>query len=206
MAPRTDKNLRAGLYARVSTEDRGQDPETQLRPLREYAERRGFAVVGEYVDHASGTTEHGPGTRGCSRPPASASSMSSGLALRPLRPLDPRLVNALGEFKARGVAFISYQENVDTTTPQGELVFGMMANLAQFESALIGERVKAGMARAKAQGRRTSRPPIPEATRRRIAELHGAGMSIKRIAKELKIAYGTAWNYIKGTGGISTEL
>src|SRR5690242_12483216 len=56
MALRTDTNLRAGLYARVSTEDRGQDPETQLRPLREYAERRGFGVVGEFVDRASGTT------------------------------------------------------------------------------------------------------------------------------------------------------
>jgi DNA invertase Pin-like site-specific DNA recombinase len=60
MAYRTDKNLRAGLYVRVSTEDRGQDPETQLRPLREYAERRGFVVVGEFVDHASGTTESRP--------------------------------------------------------------------------------------------------------------------------------------------------
>src|SRR3954471_18261181 len=60
MALRTDTNLRAGLYARVSTEDRGQDPETQLRPLREYAERRGFIVVGEFVDHASGTTETRP--------------------------------------------------------------------------------------------------------------------------------------------------
>jgi len=57
------------------------------------------------------------------------------------------------------------------------------------------------MARAKAQGKRTSRPPIPEATRRKIAELHAQGVSIKRIAKELKIAYGTAWNYIKGTRG-----
>lgn len=73
----------------------------------------------------------------------------------------------------------------------------MMANLAQFESALIGERVKAGMARVKAHGRRTSRPPIPEATRRRIAELHAAGVSIKRIARELGIAYGTAWNYTR---------
>ena len=60
MAYRTDRNLRAGLYARVSTEDRGQDPETQLRPLREYAERRGFRVIGEFVDHASGTTEARP--------------------------------------------------------------------------------------------------------------------------------------------------
>src|SRR5437868_14268655 len=59
MALRTDKHLRAGLYARVSTEDRGQDPETQLRPLREYAGRRGFAVVGEFVK-ASGATEARP--------------------------------------------------------------------------------------------------------------------------------------------------
>ena len=60
MSQQTSRTLRAGLYARVSTEDRGQDPETQLRPLREYAERRGFDVVGEYVDHASGTTEQRP--------------------------------------------------------------------------------------------------------------------------------------------------
>jgi DNA invertase Pin-like site-specific DNA recombinase len=60
MDPRTPKTLRAGLYARVSTEDRGQDPETQLRPLREYAERRGFVVAGEFVDKASGTTEQRP--------------------------------------------------------------------------------------------------------------------------------------------------
>ena len=57
------------------------------------------------------------------------------------------------------------------------------------------------MARAKAQGKRTSRPPIPEETRRRIAELYGKGMSIKRIAKELRIAYGTAWNYVKKASG-----
>jgi hypothetical protein len=68
-------------------------------------------------------------------------------------------------------------------------------------SALIGERVKAGMARAKAQGKRTSRPPIPETTRRKIAELHAQGVSVKRIAKELGIAYGTAWNYAKGASG-----
>src|SRR4051812_10330602 len=157
MALRTDDNIRAGLYARVSTEDRGQDPETQLRPLREYAERRGFIVVGEFVDHASGTTETRPRYQ---RLLEAARKRELDVVLvwrydrfaRSTR----ALVNALGEFKARGVAFISYQENVDTTTPQGELVFGMMANLAQFESALIGERVKAGMARAKAQGGRPS--------------------------------------------------
>ena len=198
MAYRTDKNLRAGLYARVSTEDRGQDPETQLRPLREYAERRGFEVVGEFVDKASGTTEQRPQYQKLLEA-ARKRELDVVLVWRYDRfaRSTRALVNALAEFRARGVAFISYQENVDTTTPQGELVFGMMANLAQFESALIGERVKAGMARAKAKGRRTSRPPIPETTKRKIAELYGQGMSIKRIARELKVAYGTAWNYAK---------
>src|SRR5215210_8740992 len=199
MAYRTDKNLRAGLYARVSTEDRGQDPETQLRPLREYAGRRGFRVVGEFVDKASGTTESRPNFQ---RLLEAVRKRELDVVLvwrydrfaRSTR----ALVNTLAEFRARGVAFISYQENVDTTTPQGELVFGMMANLAQFESSLIGERVKAGMARAKAQGKRTSRPPIPEATRKRIAELSGQGVSVRQIAKRLGIAYGTAWNYARG--------
>ena len=205
MAHRTDKNLRAGLYARVSTEDKGQDPETQLRPLRDYAERRGLTVAGEFVDRASGTTEQRPQYQKLLEA-ARKRELDVVLVWRYDRfaRSTRALVNALGEFRARGVAFISYQENVDTTTPQGELVFGMMANLAQFESALIGERVKAGMARAKAQGKRTSRPPIPEATRRRIAELHRQEVSVKRIVKELGIAYGTAWNYAKGTKGTAT--
>jgi DNA invertase Pin-like site-specific DNA recombinase len=78
----------------------------------------------------------------------------------------------------------------------------MMANLAQFESSLIGERVRAGMARARTQGKRISRPPIPAATRRRIEELWREGRSINGIAKELGIAYGTAWNYVRATGKI----
>jgi DNA invertase Pin-like site-specific DNA recombinase len=68
-------------------------------------------------------------------------------------------VHALQEFHSLGVDFISYQENMDTTTPQGELIFTVLASIAQCESALMSERVKAGMARAKAQGKRISRAP-----------------------------------------------
>src|SRR3954452_9345446 len=209
MALRTDKHLRAGLYARVSTEDRGQDPETQLRPLREDAERRGFSVVGEVVDRASGTTEARPQYHKL-REAARKRELDVVLVWRYDRfaRSTRALVNALAEFKARGVAFISYQEDVDTTTPQGELVFGIMADLAQFESALIGERVKAGMARTKAQGKRTSRPPIPEVTRHRIAELHAQGISIKRIA-QLDFGHsGRAWqrrSARRGRGGGAGE-
>jgi DNA invertase Pin-like site-specific DNA recombinase len=77
-----------------------------------------------------------------------------------------------------------------------------MASIAQFERALISERVKAGMARAKAQGKRISRPPIPQPLQARIAALHAQGYSIHQISARLLISYGTAWKYVqryKGT-------
>src|SRR4051812_22930347 len=200
MALRTDNNLRAGLYARVSTEDRGQDPETQLRPLREYAERRGFAVVGEFVDHASGTTESRPRYQQLLEA-ARKRELDVVLVWRYDRfaRSTRALVNALGEFKARGVAFISYQENVDTTTPQGELVFGMMANLAQFESALIGEREgRDGPGRGAGQAHQPTADPGRHAAQdRRASRAGGVGQADRegagdRLRHGLELCQGRA--------------
>ena len=83
------------------------------------------------------------------------------------------------------------------TPPQGELIFGIMASLAEFERSLIAERVKAGMARAKARGKRIARPPIPKPLQARIAALHAQGYSIHQISTRLPISYGTAWNYVQ---------
>ena len=154
---------RVAIYARVSTIDKGQDPETQLLALRDYAARRGLVPAGEYVDYASGMRDDRP-------------QYQALLAAARKRHIDvvlvwrydrfarstQALVQALNEFHRLGVDFISYQENIDTTTPQGEMIFTVMASLAQFESALISERVKAGMARARAQGKRISRAPIAD--------------------------------------------
>jgi DNA invertase Pin-like site-specific DNA recombinase len=107
------------------------------------------------------------------------------------------LVHALQEFHSLGVDFISYQETIDTTTPQGDMIFTVMASLAQFESALISERVKAGMARAKAQGKRISRAPIPAGVQARIEELYTQGLSIHQMSQQLGIGYGTAWNDVQ---------
>ncbi|WP_256868242.1 recombinase family protein [Candidatus Entotheonella palauensis] len=189
---------RVAIYARVSTIDKGQDPETQLITLRDYAERRDFQMVGEYIDYASGTREDRPHYQAL-------------LEAARKRQVDvvwvwrydrfarstQALVQALKEFQSLGVDFISYQENIDTTTPQGEMIFTVMASLAQFESALISERVKAGMARARAQGKRISRSPIPKNTQARIAELHDQGVSLHQISKQLGIGYGTVWNYVQ---------
>lgn len=193
-----DHPKRVALYARVSTLDKGQDPETQLRLLREYADRRGFHIQGEYVDTAPGTTEE----RGQYR---------IMLELARKRKLDVALVwrydrfarstralvNALKEFQSLRVDFISYQENIDTTTPTGELIFHAMASLAQFESALISQRVRAGMARAKAQGKHIARPRLAAAKQEQIRLLHQRGLSINRISKQIEVAYGTVYNYIQ---------
>jgi DNA invertase Pin-like site-specific DNA recombinase len=201
--------LRAAIYARVSTLDKGQDPETQLMALREYAERRGFQIMGEYIDYASGAREDRPRYRALLEA-ARKRRLDVVLVWRYDRfaRSTHALVNALKEFHHLGVDFISYQENVDTTTPQGELIFTIMASLAQFESALISDRVKAGMARARAQGKRISRAPIPKTLQSRIAVLHAQGISISQISKQLGIGYGTAWNYVqwlKETGVVGEQ-
>jgi len=188
---------RVAIYARVSTYDKGQDPETQLLQLREYTARRGFVLVGEYVDVAPGTTEERPHYR---RLLAAARKREIDVVLvwrydRFARSTQA-LIGALKQFQSLGVDFISYQEQIDTTTPQGEMVFTFLASLAQFESALVSERVKAGMTRARAQGKRISRPRIPERVQERIRELHEQDVSINQISKRLSIAYGTAWNYV----------
>ena len=163
---------RVAIYARVSTIDRKQDPETQLRQLREYAEGRGFAIVSKYVDHASSAKNDRPEYRAMLE--AARRQQFDVLLVwrydrfaRSMR----ELVNALEEFRSLGIDFISYSEGADTTTPQGKLLFGIMASLAEFERSLIAERVKAGMQRAKAQGKHTGRPALPAGKRRQIEEL-----------------------------------
>jgi DNA invertase Pin-like site-specific DNA recombinase len=189
---------RVAIYARVSTVDKGQDPETQLLALREYAARRGFLCVGEYVEYAGGTREDRPRYRALLEV-ARKRQVDVVLVWRDDRfaRSTQALVHALKEFHSLGVDFISYQENIDTTTPQGEMIFTVMASLAQFESALISERVKAGMARAKAQGKRISRAPIPAGVQARIGELYTQGVSIHQMSQQLGIGYGTAWNYVQ---------
>ena len=189
---------RVAIYARVSTVDKGQDPETQLVGLREYATRRGFVLVGEYVDYASGLRDDRPQYRRLVEA-ARQRHIDAVLVWRYDRfaRSTHALVQALREFQHLGVDFISYQENIDTTPPQGEMIFTVMASLAQFESALISARVKAGMARARAQGKRIARAPLSASVQRQIATLYRQGRSIHHISKQLGIGYGTAWNYVQ---------
>jgi DNA invertase Pin-like site-specific DNA recombinase len=185
-------NMRAAIYARVSTNN-GQDPHMQIRELREYCGRRGWDVEGEYVDVGiSGTKEHRP-------------QLDVLLAACRKRRLDAvvvyrydrfarslrQLVNALEEFRSLGIEFISLHEGVDTSTPNGRLVFGIFASIAEFERELIRERVKSGIAAARSKGKRLGRPRV-SVDAVRIAALRDSGTSWSTIARQLRLSSGTA--------------
>jgi DNA invertase Pin-like site-specific DNA recombinase len=183
--------IRAALYARVSTHA-GQNPEMQLAELREYCARRGWDIVGEYVDAGvSGARERRPELdrmlATCRRRQIDAVVVYRyDRFARSLR----QLVNALEDFRALGIEFVSIHEGVDTSTPNGRLVFGIFATIAEFERELIRERVRSGIAAARAQGKQIGRRRKHVDTVR-VLELRALGWSWSAIAKEVGAGLGT---------------
>ncbi len=183
--------MRTALYARVSTAN-GQSPEMQLRELREYVARRGWEIADEYVDVGiSGAREKRPQL---DRLLADARRRRFDAVVvwrydrfaRSLR----QLVNALEEFRALGIDFVSLREGVDTSTPNGRLVFGIFASIAEFERELIRDRVRAGLRNARAKGKRLGRPrAIVDAAR--VAALRRGGASWRAIGARLGVSRGT---------------
>jgi DNA invertase Pin-like site-specific DNA recombinase len=102
------------------------------------------------------------------------------------------LVNALEEFRALVIEFISLHEGVDTSTPNGRLIFGIFASIAEFERELIRDRVKSGIAAARSKGKRLGRPRVVVDTAR-IASLRASGASWPMIARELEVSVGTVY-------------
>ena len=183
------EKVRAALYARCSTLDKGQDPELQLVPLREYCQRRGLIIAGEYVDNGvSGTKDHRPQL---DRLLDAARKRQIDLIIvwkldrfgRSLK----QLVIALEEISNLGVGFISYQDNLDLTTPQGRLMFHIIGSMAEFERELIKERVKAGIDNARRKGKRIGRRAIPPVDMARIVNAHKKApmLSIRNLAGTL---------------------
>ena len=183
--------MRVALYARVSTLN-GQQTEMQLAELREYVARRQWTAV-EFVDEGvSGARERRPALdrlwSECRKRRVDAVVVYRyDRFARSLR----QLVNALEEFRALGIDFVSLHEGVDTSTPNGRLVFGIFASIAEFERELIRSRVCSGLALAKARGKRLGRPRTAVDTAQ-VARLRAAGASWQRVADEMGIGVGTA--------------
>ena len=185
--------MRSAIYARVSTNNGHQSPAMQLNELRDYCQRRGWEISGEYVDNGvSGAKEHRPELdrllADCHKRKADAVLVYRyDRFARSLR----QLVNALEEFRALGIEFVSLHEGVDTSTPNGRLVFGIFASIAEFERERIRDRVRSGLAAARACGKRLGRPRVAVDVDR-VAGLRALGQSWASISEKLGIGKGTA--------------
>src|SRR5438105_2925205 len=166
----------------------------QLRELREYAARRGWQVVEVYTDAGvSGSRDSRPQlnrlmTDACRRKFDSVLVWKLDRFGRSLR----HLINALAELEALGVAFISLGDNLDLGTPSGRLMFQIIGAMAEFERALIQERVKAGLRNARAKGVRLGRPRV-FVSESKVSALRDSGASWEAIAEKLGVGTGTVY-------------
>jgi DNA invertase Pin-like site-specific DNA recombinase len=185
--------LRVAIYARVSTVNGHQSPEMQLLELREYAERRGWKIAEEYVDAGvSGSKDSRPALNrlmadACQRRFDAVLVWKLDRYGRSLR----HLVNALAELEALGIAFVSLRDNLDLSTPSGRLMFQIIGAMAEFERALIQERVRAGLRNARAKGKRLGRPRV-FVDADRISNLRARGYSWAKIVAETGVSMGSA--------------
>ncbi len=200
--------VRAALYARVSTTDKGQDPEVQLQPLRAYAKARGWQAV-EYTDTVSGSKERRPGLdalRAAAR--RRQVDVVAAVKLDRLARSVKQLVELAAEWQALGVDLVVVDQQIDTTTPVGRLTFHVLSALAEFERDLIGDRVRQGMAAAKARGVRLGRKPlITAAIAGEAAARRARGESFGAIAKALGMPKTSAYAAVhKGLAQAATQV
>lgn len=174
------------IYARVSTNE--QTVENQLNELRDYVKRMQYTIYKEYCDE------------GVSGAKSSRPALNSLMEDAKKRRFDAvvvwkldrlgrslsHLLKTLEEFESLGIDFVAYNQNIDTTTPTGKLMFSMIGAFAEFERELIRERVKAGMQTAREKGQHIGRP-FTVVDNSKVQELRNQGLSIRNVAKELDV-------------------
>src|SRR5712675_1141147 len=185
--------MRIAIYARVSTDEKGQDPENQLRQLRQWCASAGHELVHEYIDHESGR-------KGIKDRKQFAALFEDAHK----RSFDCVLFWSLDRFSREGmvptimhlqrvasygVGFHSYTEAHLATDNElvRNILLALLASLAKVEAQKISERTRAGMLRARAQGKRIGRPAISHRLKQQITERMAAGETAYRVAKELGI-------------------
>ena len=190
LCPTVELYMRVALYCRVSTKD--QNCSLQLNDLRAYCASRQLTVVREYIDAGQSGAQD-------SRPELNA--MMSDARKRKLDMVlvwrwdrfarsTRHLLLALEEFRALKVQFVSFQEDIDTGTPIGQVLFTLIAAMAELERNLIVERVCAGIRNARVSGKHLGRPR-QYVDLDRIRDMRAAGMSLRQVAEKLAVGYGT---------------
>lgn len=190
--------MRTGIYARVSTHDQKTLP-MQLEKMKEYVQNRKWALTVEFEEIASGAKK---------RP-----KREQLLDLARKREIDAVVVwkldrfgrsladltNTLNELRELGIVFVSLTESLDFSTPSGRAMAGMLSIFAEFERDIIRERVKAGIADARAKGKRHGRPKTAANKKDQVKKLwkNGKGLNKSQIARKLKISRASVINFLK---------
>jgi DNA invertase Pin-like site-specific DNA recombinase len=189
--------MRLAIYARVSTD--GQSVNAQLAELREVADRRGWEIVHEYTDKSIS------GAKGRDQRPALDAMLKAATrgeidavaawSVDRLGRSLQHLVAGLGDLRAAGVGLYLHKQGLDTSTPSGRAMFGMLGVFAEFEREMIAERVRAGIKNARARGTKTGRPfgrpRVGAGVEREVRRLRAQDWGVNRIARELGIGSGT---------------
>lgn len=193
--------MRIGIYARVSTKD--QSCEMQIRDLRVYCTARGFDLVREYVDVGQSGAKDSRPELNILMGDARKRQFDAIVVWRFDRfaRSTKHLLLALEEFRSLGIQFISYQENIDTSSALGQALFTIVSAVAQLERDLIRERVSAGIRNARANGKKLGRP-MRAVDRGRILQMRAEGQSLQHIAETLGIGYGTVRARLLSSGKI----
>jgi DNA invertase Pin-like site-specific DNA recombinase len=186
---------RAVLYMRVSTVD--QHPETQLHDLRQMAAQRGLEIVQEFTDRISGVKARRPGL---DQMMADARRGRFDVVLvwacdRVARSTR-HFLELLDEFNHLGIEFVSFREQIDTGGPLGRAIVVIIGAIAEFERNLIVERVRAGMRRARLEGRHIGRKPL-DIDRDAVLRDRASGRSLTQIAQTFRISRATVSRIIR---------
>ncbi len=184
---------RVGLYVRVSTD--GQTVDNQLRELRQAARRHGWQVAETFRDDGISGAKGRNGRPGfdalCAAVARREIDMVAAWSVDRLGRSLQDLIGFLGELHAKDVDLYLHQQGLDTSTPAGRAMFQMLGVFAEFERAMIRERVMAGLDRAKAKGKRLGRPKVAAKVERAVIDARAEGKGIRRVARELGIGVST---------------
>jgi len=192
--------MKIAIYTRVSTQDQSVD--MQITDLRRYCDQRSLEVYKEYSDQGiSGVKDRRPALDDLMND-AKKKKFDAVLCWRFDRfaRSAKHLITALEEFRHLGIDFISYQENIDTSSPLGKAMFTIVSAIAELERNILLERIRGGLKRAKENGAILGRPKRLDLDVKELQKMRKKGLSFRQIAKQVKACPGTVYKSLKNPG------
>jgi DNA invertase Pin-like site-specific DNA recombinase len=181
--------MKTAIYARVSTDE--QTTDNQVLKLEQVAERNGWEVGAIYADTISGAKSKRPELDRLMKAVIRKEiDMVMVWSVDRLGRSLQHLTALLSDIESKGINLYLHQQNIDTSSPSGKMLFQLLGVFAEFERSMIRERVMAGLDRARSQGKRLGRPPVPPIQIEKMKRMRAEGMTLTAIAKKVGVSVG----------------